>query len=96
MIKGTAPMRLKLEFNGTTAQFVELVDTIARESDGVGLDSYDAGDAMGWCITECMLGTGELPTIMRGDLTLSAWIEYDNFEWEGLTDEILVRPPLTR
>lgn len=87
-------MRLKLEFNGTTAQFVELVDTLARENDGVGLDSYDAGDAMGWVITECMLGDGELPTIMRGDLTLSAWIEYDNFEWEGLDDAILVRPPL--
>lgn len=76
-------MTLELDFNGTGAQFVALVDTLAREDDGQGLDSYDAGDAMGWVITECMLGTGEF-SIFRDELSLQATIAYDSFSWEGL------------
>lgn len=86
-------MRLKLEFNGTTAEFVGMVDTLAKEENGIGLDSYDAGDAMGWVLTEAQLNFGEF-SCTRGELTINAWIEYENYEWGGLTDEILIRPPL--
>lgn len=85
MIKGTAPLTLTLNFNGTESQLVDFVQSYAIQDDGIGLDSLDAGDAMGWVIEECMLGTGDL-TLVKGDLILQASIESpgDGFKWEGL------------
>lgn len=83
MIKGTATQTLTLHFNGSEAQLVELVDEIAFELDGAGLDSYDAGDAMGWIIRRCAIEGYEF-RVERRALILSAQLESDNFVWEGL------------
>ena len=84
MIKGTAPMRLELGFNGDEMDFIHLVNDLAMRSTGEGLDSLDAGDAMGWVITETMANDCELH-IEEGGFILLATITFDLFEWEGLS-----------
>jgi hypothetical protein len=85
MIKGTAPLTLTLNFNGTEQEFIDFVEAYLAEERLDPLDSSDAGDAMGWVIEECMLGTGDL-TLSRGSFILQASIESsgDGFKWEGL------------
>jgi hypothetical protein len=82
MIKGTAPMRLELGFNGDEMDFVHLVNDLAMREDGVGLDSMDAGDAMGWVITQTMMNDCELH-IEEGGFILLATISFDSFRWGG-------------
>jgi hypothetical protein len=84
MIKGTAPMRLKLEFDGTSEELVNIAEELAREDgDAFGLDSHDLGDAMGCFITHAMYSDSEFEIVREGR-TLKCWIEYENFEWEGI------------
>lgn len=90
MIKGTATQTLVLNFNGNEAQLVELVDELAAELDGAGLDSYDAGDAMGWCIRRCAIEGYEFHITRRG-LSLHCALGSDNFAWEGLSTSQPVR-----
>lgn len=76
-------MRLKLEFDGTSEELVDIAEEIAREDgDAFGLDSHDLGDAMGIFITHAMYSDSEFEMI-RNEHTLKCWIEYDLFEWEG-------------
>lgn len=76
-------MRLQLEWNGTPIQLIELCDELAKDGTEYGLDSLDLGDAMGFIITETMIDGGEYKVI-RGELELRAWIDYDLFNWEGI------------
>ncbi|MCA1806254.1 MAG: hypothetical protein LC687_00015 [Actinobacteria bacterium] len=85
MIKGTAPMRLKLEFNGTDEELVDLVDALATAG-GQRLDSLDLGDAMGWLITTTMANDSDF-SITIGPRTLKTTIEFDFFEWERDDDD---------
>lgn len=80
-------MTLELEWGGTEKELIDFSDACAKEDSGeaFGLDSPDIGDAMGYWITECMLGTGEVSRYDgKSKNMLSAVISYDSFSWEGL------------
>jgi hypothetical protein len=83
MIKGNAPMRLELGFNGDEMDFVHFVNDLAMRENGIGLDSLDAGDAMGWVISQTMANDCELH-IQEGGFILLAAIVFDSFQWKGL------------
>jgi hypothetical protein len=80
-IKGTAPMRCIVEWDGTSEELIDLVEDTFGE-----LDSPDLGDAMGVLIYECIASHDSEMMIKQGvgDSTLRVTIEYDNFIWEGL------------
>lgn len=79
-IKGTAPMKMTLEFSGTTEELIEIA-----EYQSEGLDSHDLGDAMGYFLTECMMEGGEFTCGKPGiEGIVQCTIEYDSFSWEGI------------
>lgn len=82
MIKGTAPMRLELEFDGSDEELIQIAERIASPD---SLDSRDLGDSMGVFITHAMFNDSEFSAICNcGKHTLMVWIHYDLFKWEGI------------
>jgi hypothetical protein len=79
MIKGTAPMRMKIQWNGTQDELIKLADEMSEH----GLDSLDLGDSMGFFLTYAMFNDSEFE-IHSGENTLKGWIEYESFQWEGI------------
>lgn len=83
MIKGTAPMTMTLEFDGTEDELIQIAEYHNEEP----LDSYDLGDAMGVFLTMCMMEGGEITCSKPGiDRLVTCTIENDFFSWEGLKD----------
>jgi hypothetical protein len=78
MIKGTAPMRCEVKWDGTSEELIDAVEDTFGE-----LDTPDLGDAMGSIITECMLNDLEI-SLKWGSHTLEAAIVFDSFSWEGI------------
>jgi hypothetical protein len=89
MIKGTAPMKLTLEFDGKDEC---LIQAAIHLNEGEELDSHDWGDAMGVILTVTMMDGGDLdPSLVIPECKncgdrhiLQAGIEFDNFQWEGI------------
>lgn len=80
-IKGTAPMKLELEFNGTEEELIQIAEYQNEEP----LDSRDLGDAMGVFLTLTMMEGGEFSCGMPGiDGLVQCTIEYELFKWEGI------------
>lgn len=84
MIKGTAQLRLELQFNGTEKELIELCDNLAKDGTEFGLDSLDLGDAMGFIIEETMINAGDWnATSPDGKLILTASIDDGTpYNWE--------------
>jgi len=83
-IRATTTIKVKLTWSGSQAGFIELADNMAsaRQGEGFGLDSLDAGDAFGFFIQELMRQGDLLIHTEAG--TLIATQEQDTYKWEGL------------
>lgn len=84
IIKCEAQATYKIDWTGTPGALVALADEMSFDEKGEGLDSMDAGDAMGFLI-EKLCDQGDFcHTNTQGRLT--ATIEVGTFIWEGLPE----------
>lgn len=78
-IKGIAPQKTLVEFDGTVEELINLAEQMSE-----GLDSHDLGDAMGFFIFHAaMYNDFEMKCDCPEQHTLRVTVEFENFIWEG-------------